>query len=538
MNRILKNLMVALVVVILSLPVFSCSSSASSFNDEIISKSELPLADISATLPTLSEDKLAKQKEELDKKLMEEATATESDIFVDSTVPVTKNSSADPVIPNAFCDLVIITPAEFVEQLIPLKEHKNKTGVTTKIITLEDIYAAFEGRDEAEKVKYCLADYSIQSKTRFAMLVGDGDRFPVRYTKSDIDRPAIKNWGFFSTDIYYANLFKADGSFDDWDGNKNGYFGELQGEVYTGPINMDNVDLDPEMCVGRIPVSTKEEVSNYVGKVIHYESTASSGDWINNVLLIATTDFVQEAPLFMDELAKNFLKDKQVFKLYGEIPEEIASKLKADNINIEKTAPINTENVVNYINSGVSFICHFGHGTSDSWYEILSIKDFNELDNFDALPIVFTGGCSTADFECHPPYDTYIDINGNWHNGEAAGEVFQDIPPQPACLQPKSNHEGMGEVSTVYNTNGFIGYIGCNTGAQPFSWQLNYLFFKSLIMGKDTLGEMWNYAIKEYYIQTEVPTETYQPDWTAVANFHQPWKFFLFGDPSLRISGL
>jgi len=36
-----------------------------------------------------------------------------------------------------------------------------------------------------------------------------------------------------------------------------------------------------------------------------------------------------------------------------------------------------------------------------------------------------------------------------------------------------------------------------------------------------------------------VPPATVNPaDWTKVADFHQPWKFHLFGDPSLRVGGV
>ena len=62
-----------------------------------------------------------------------------------------------------------------------LVAHKNNTGISTRLVTLEDIYSIYRGKDEAEKVKKCLVDYNIKSGLKYAILVGDSDKFPVHY---------------------------------------------------------------------------------------------------------------------------------------------------------------------------------------------------------------------------------------------------------------------------------------------------------------------------------------------------------------------
>ena len=52
-------------------------------------------------------------------------------------------------------DLVIIAPKAFVNSVLPLKEHKEKMGISTNITTVESIYIKYflKGRDRPEKIK-------------------------------------------------------------------------------------------------------------------------------------------------------------------------------------------------------------------------------------------------------------------------------------------------------------------------------------------------------------------------------------------------
>jgi hypothetical protein len=481
------------------------------------------------------EDAKAKQeaieKEKKDKELMESAQTTQEASML-----------ADNIKPNGSCDLIIVTPLEFVAALIPLKDHKNNTGITTKVISLEDIYSNYDGRDEAEKVKYCIADYEKTSNIKFAMLVGDADKFPIRYTKTDRETAAAFNTAFYGTDFYYADLYKSDGSFDDWDNNKNGFFGELAGESSTGPLNVDNVDLTPDIAIGRIPASSIDEVIIYTSKVISYEKNFNSYDWKDNILLIATKDWIPDICLFQDKIARDYLKNKIVYKLYEFVSlyETISEKEKLDldisDEEIQKIAPPNPQNIIDLINKGVFIVSHIGHGDINAWINCLYAENFTDMNNTDKLSIFFSIGCSTGAFCTLPPYEAYIDINGAYHEGSNYGEIFKTFPPQPACIQTENNLEGMGELSIAKISNGAIGYIGCITGGQYSGVELSKYFFESLTKGSSTLGEMWNYSIMKYYDVVEFPKNVEIPDWYLVASFHQPWKYFLFGDPSLRVN--
>jgi hypothetical protein len=360
------------------------------------------------------------------------------------------------------------------------------------------------------------------------MLVGDSDKFPVRYTKTDrytTEPDPTCNTSFFPADLYYADLFKSDGTFDDWDRNNNGYFGELQGGRTAGTLNVDDVDLAPDIAVGRVPASTSGEVRDYVSKVIRYESVRGTS-WSKSALLVATTDWIPEACQIQDYVAEHYLKDWNVHKLY------------AQGNHCQETPTPSPGRINIQLNQGVGFVSYVGHGSRDEWSGCYHVSDLSGLTNSDKLPVIFAVACSTSEFATLPPNGAYKDVQGTDHRGTDHGQVFHTTPPQPACLQTVYNPEGLGEQMTAKRQTGAIAYVGCVTGAQPFGSDLNKCFFEALEMDDRTLGGMWNHMVRRYY-ETHVPPLTIDPpDWTKVAEFHQPWKFFLFGDPSLQIGGI
>ena len=114
------------------------------------------------------------------------------------------------------------------------------------------------------------------------LLVGDVDVMPVRYMVLDRVTPAAFDYAFYPSDLYYADLAKQDGAFDDWNARKDGfhagYFGEVRGEKNKkDPINYDEVDYRPDIAVGRWPVSTAEEVKTVAAKSIAYEDAVRDG---------------------------------------------------------------------------------------------------------------------------------------------------------------------------------------------------------------------------------------------------------------------
>ncbi|MDO8948069.1 MAG: C25 family cysteine peptidase [Desulfocapsaceae bacterium] len=422
--------------------------------------------------------------------------------------------------------LFVITPSLFAPALDSLRVHKEKHGMLTTVITLEKVYQDYSGSDEAEKVKRCIHQRVHEQGIRYVLLMGDSDVFPVRFTKTDRGDAAAKNTAFYATDLYYAAIHKSDDSFDNWDGNGNGYYGELHGETHTGPINIDQVSLDPVVGVGRAPVSTLEEAIRFVQKVINYETQAYHAGWAKNALLMATHDWITTACQINDHLAVNHLT------AYN------CTKLASTGSPCTGAGALTAAKVTQYFNSGIGLVGYIGHGTSGAlqipggWW---GTGDIAQLTNNNRLPIMCVSACSTAEFATLPPYGAYVDKNGVNHAGSSNGEVFTSTPPQPSCLQNIHDpDQDLATHLTVRTDAGVVAYLGGITGMQ-MSEPLEY--FLEGLPSCSTLGEAWQAMIRRYYQVQGMPGSLASPDWFAVAKVHQPWKFMMFGDPSLRIGG-
>jgi hypothetical protein len=186
-----------------------------------------------------------------------------------SLVPVPATSRANAASYPHY-DLLIIAPYEFIDELEPLQRFKDASARPTILLNLSEVYAnpsCSTGVDEPEKIKKCIAHYKETKGIKYVMLVGDIDKFPARYRWWGL--PDQEGWAV--SDLYYADLYEnGTTTFDDWDGNNNGLYGEIEFEP-DGTINNDNIDFLPDVAVGRIPASTEAEVTAYVNKVIAYE---------------------------------------------------------------------------------------------------------------------------------------------------------------------------------------------------------------------------------------------------------------------------
>ncbi len=242
----------------------------------------------------------------IENKIME---ANNAKIYISYKLPEETN------FPNAY-KLVIISPPEFSDALQPLVEHKNSIGVPTILKTTEEIYADYNGRDEAEKIKYFIKDAIEQWGIEYVLLVG-GLKSKIYAKPRDNQNAGIKgwyvpvrysNWKYwqgddpgFITDLYYADIYKyEDGkpTFDDWDSNGNGIFAEWS------ELRKDNLDLYPDVYVGRLACRNEEEVTDMVNKIIAYETNEKS-DWFYKMIGITGDGFLDQEDLNITWDAKN-----------------------------------------------------------------------------------------------------------------------------------------------------------------------------------------------------------------------------------------
>jgi len=426
---------------------------------------------------------------------------------------------------------IVVAPGDLRDALADYLKYKQQQ-LPTECVTLESVLGERTGADDPERLKHFLYDAWRNRGARYVLLVGDADVLPVRYMVLDRKTPAAFDYAFYPSDLYYADVAKPDGSFDDWNAQRDafhaGYFGEVRGEKNKDdPINYDAVDYRPELAVGRWPVSTPEETRTVAAKTITYEQAIEEhrAAGAGRCGLIAVGGWV-DARGRMDRMAEMLPPGWRIEKRYY-----------SDDKRTADTPPPTEDELVKLINTGVGLLLHTGHGSDDRWERCLSIKSLDRLHNADRLPIMLSAGCSTARLATLPPYEPYVDIAGKSHKGTDAGEVF-DSPPPPPTPWPKGeyNKTGLGEQLLRANLNGAVAYFGCDTGSQPCGVTLLDGFVDTLRTKEDPrLGDCWTGAIAYYYDHEHLATIKPTESWYPASIFFQGMKFILLGDPTLPI---
>jgi len=315
-------------------------------------------------------------------------------------VNITFQEPSDQIIKaNDTFDLLIISPSKFTRSLQPLVNHKNKFGVRTSIVSLNYIYnQIYYGRDNAEKIKLFIKDAIEKSGISHVLLIGGmvGQTYkwylPVRY--SHVVPPDEQEYPeqYFISDLYYADIYDSEGNFSSWDSNNDNVF-----SVWNSTLK-DEMDLYPDIYLGRLPCKNKLELKTVVNKIIKYEKDSKiDEEWFNNLILVAgdsynDTNHYNEGELISEE-AINLMPDLNPVRLYA-----------------NETQDINKKTVNKVLNQGGSFAYFCGHGNPASWATHYPpdgrnwttgylVDDMMFLRNKGKLPIVVVGGCHNGQFD-------------------------------------------------------------------------------------------------------------------------------------------
>ncbi len=110
-------------------------------------------------------------------------------------------------------DLLIVTPAEFHPALRPLRDHKNADRHAGRDRHTGDDLPEFTGVDAPEQIKRAIEYYVRTNAVKYVMLVGDVNKFPVRWQFGTLVDKTVEQSGLAddyihaSADFYYADLY-------------------------------------------------------------------------------------------------------------------------------------------------------------------------------------------------------------------------------------------------------------------------------------------------------------------------------------------
>jgi len=378
-------------------------------------------------------------------------------------------------------DFVILAPSKFSSTLNTLVAHKNGRNISTKLVTLIEVYNGIyfpaEGRDDAEQIKYFIKNAIENWGTTNVLLVGGSNEFPTRTTHIFIsdDPPEPET---FVSDLYYADIYNDTSDFCSWDSNENDVFAE-----YKWNGNNDDMDLYPDVKLGRLACTDDTEVTTCVNKIIHYENgDAYTKNWFNNIVVIGgdTCPDENDDPEEEDIDEGEHLNQAVLDVMDGFIP----NKIWDSNGRLSGFLPSGVDNINDGINNGCGFIDWSGHGAPWVWTTYphngdrqtlptptgsYRNSDISDLHNGYKLPIVMCGGCSLGKFNANDNCFAWAYL---------------------------SNPDGGGIAS--FGATG-LGYIYCGkyiTYGLVEGFMLN--LFEAYDDGAITFGEMWNNAINDY----------------------------------------
>ena len=168
-------------------------------------------------------------------------------------------------------DYVIVTSSALASSFQPLLNQKLSEHLTATIVTTDYIYANYTGTEshandpmgaagvEADQIRQFIADAYDNWGTRWVLLGGDMSVVPMREV-------SVQNQTYtdnaLPTDMYYSCPHGP------WNNDGN----SLWGQADDGAGGWD-IDMMPEVNVGRAPVSSAAETANFVNKTILYETT-------------------------------------------------------------------------------------------------------------------------------------------------------------------------------------------------------------------------------------------------------------------------
>jgi parallel beta-helix repeat protein len=264
----------------------------------------------------------------------------------------------------ASCDYLVITKAPYAMKFEPLVYWKLQRGLTGKVATLEEINAAYAGRDLQEKIRNYITECYRTLGTEYVLLGGDTDIIPARGAYGEVGPYKDSE---MPADIYFACL---DGS---WDYDGDGVYGEAgDGE------NGGEIDLIAEVYVGRAPVSTPWEAESFVRKTIQYEAEGSpnlsDALWVGEMLDSRTWGSDSK-----EELVSLLPGSFELTRLY------------------DKDGTFSVEGVISALDASPHIVNHLGHSTED---KVLGLTTMNVDRLQNEFPFFFyTQGCDAGAFD-------------------------------------------------------------------------------------------------------------------------------------------
>lgn len=284
-------------------------------------------------------------------------------------------------------DFAIITADSLRSAFDELVRWKRMKGIRTKVFSIEEIYAADNTTtDKPLKIKRFLYNLYANNQLEYALLGGDDIVIPARYCSTNVEfideiprTPA--------SDLYYCCFDKT----FDWDKNQDGVYGTAD----------DNVDLFPEIAIGRFPFHEKKDILALSRKIVKYESTEQDHNYLNSILIGGC--YLINSGSDNEYVAATWGEPTSASRIGHSTYESYLSPyFKGDcNFLFDRNPTENNafkiDDLESFIYQGSHFLHIITHGSYDSWTTFEPHKPYtsnkaNNLNNKN-YPIILSSAC-------------------------------------------------------------------------------------------------------------------------------------------------
>ena len=379
-----------------------------------------------------------------------------------------------------------------------LVAHKTARGTPATIVTTEWIYSTYDGtrpdggEDDQTRIRNFIIDAYTTWGTEYVLLGGDGDGADVGGESGNNIIPArgftangLEGETNIPADMYYACL---DGSFDhDGDG--------VYGEPTDGPGGGE-VDLFAEVYVGRAPVDSDDEVSNFVRKTIAYENANPEDLSTKKALILGENlgwsvwgcdykEEVRDGSCNHGYCTEGFPGDWDITTL------------------CDRDDPWDKNDLIPLLNDGTHLLNHLGHANVGYNMKIYN-SDVDNLTN-DQHFLAYSQGCYSGSF------DNRITSSGSYTDYDCIAEHFVTEASGAFAVIMNSRY-GWGN---RYSTDGASQHFDLEFFDAYFGEEITNLG----IMNQDSKEDNAGYVSVDIYGR-----------WCC-------YQITLFGDPQTRIGG-
>lgn len=404
-------------------------------------------------------------------------------------------------------EYLILTHPDFREAADKLSEWKNRKGIITSVVTVND--DSGPGPDTRAEIDAFIENRFDRCGLRpsYILLLGDAEFIPTFYRST---------FGSTTTGTDYPYAL----------------------------IGEDQDDLAPDFALGRIPVDTLDEAHTVVNKIIRYESSPPvSSSFYRNASIASQfqccriggdegrdqRSFIETSELVRNEMLSRGYSVERIYTQTvdsGYTGDSTPRRFFNGSLLPEDLRTANgfawdgdTDDIRNAFNNGRFLIMHRDHGWKHGWaHPSFSTAQAGNLENGSLLPVIFSVNCASGLFDnetANGDYDTSADIvyfaerllrnpNGGavgvigdtrdsptWANSALTRGLFDAVWPNTvADFGGNRSHRRLGDIlnhAKLYLMTQ-IGVAG--TTVSPSEGQVRSEMYLWHVLGDPTL-EMW-----------------------------------------------